>query len=122
MRSIFYWLIGGFESTRWEHLIITIPLISFSSLILLFKSKEINMIMLSDDYASSLGINVNRTLLVCLFFTNTIALDFTNLQTLKAKIKFFKVLELNFIELKKKGRKIRPSKKLDNPHHPAFLK
>ena len=69
MRSIFYWLIGGFESTRWEHLIITIPLISFSSLILLFKSKEINMIMLSDDYASSLGINVNRTLLVCLFFT-----------------------------------------------------
>ncbi len=31
------------------------------------------------------------------------------------------VLELNFIELKK-GRKIRPIKKLDNPHHPAFLK
>ena len=34
--------------------------------------------------------------IVVLSFTNTIALDFTNLQTLKAKIKFFKVLEFGF--------------------------
>ena len=69
MRSIFYWLIGGFESTRWEHLFISVPIITISTLILFFKSKEINMIMIGDDYASSLGINVNQTLLLCLFFT-----------------------------------------------------
>jgi len=69
MRSIFYWLIGGFESTRWEHLFISVPIITISTLILFLKSKEINMIMIGDDYAASLGINVNQTLLLCLFFT-----------------------------------------------------
>ena len=70
MRSIFYWLIGGFESTRWEHLTISLPVIIFSMLFLIYKSKEINLIMTGDDYASSVGINVNRTLLYCLFFTS----------------------------------------------------
>jgi iron complex transport system permease protein len=72
MRSIFYWLIGGFESTRWEHLYISIPIISISLLFLLYKSKEINLIMIGDEYASSLGINVNRTLLLCLLFTSLV--------------------------------------------------
>tara|TARA_B110000263_G_C15275436_1_gene495629 strand:- start:501 stop:1541 length:1041 start_codon:yes stop_codon:yes gene_type:complete len=70
MRSIFYWLIGGFESTRWEHLYISVPIILISMLFLVFKSKEINLIMIGDEYASSLGINVNRTLLLCLLFTS----------------------------------------------------
>ncbi len=70
MRSIFYWLIGGFESTRWEHLYVSIPIILISMLFLLYKSKEINLIMIGDEYASSLGINVNRTLLLCLLFTS----------------------------------------------------
>ena len=71
MRSIFYWLIGGFESTRWEHLIITVPIIFFGTIFLFLKSKEVNMIMIGDDYAASLGINVNRFILLCLFFYNT---------------------------------------------------
>lgn len=70
MRSIFYWLIGGFESTRWEHLYVSIPIILISMSFLLYKSKEINLIMIGDEYASSLGINVNRTLLLCLLFTS----------------------------------------------------
>ena len=70
MRSIFYWLIGGFESTRWEHLYVSIPVILISMSFLLYKSKEINLIMIGDEYASSLGINVNRTLLLCLLFTS----------------------------------------------------
>jgi len=72
MRSIFYWLIGGFESTRWEHIIITIPVIFIGTFFLFLKSKEVNMIMIGDDYASSLGINVNRSILICLFFTTLI--------------------------------------------------
>ena len=70
MRAIFYWLIGGFESTRWEHLYVSIPIIIISLLFLIYKSKEINLIMIGDDYASSLGINVNKTLLSCLVFTS----------------------------------------------------
>ena len=72
MRSIFYWLIGGFESTRWEHLIITVPIIFFGTIFLFLKSKEVNMIMIGDDYAASLGINVNRSILLCLFFTTLV--------------------------------------------------
>ena len=30
MRAIFYWLIGGFQSTRWEHLYVSIPVIFIS--------------------------------------------------------------------------------------------
>ena len=70
VRAIFYWLIGGFESTRWEHLYVSIPIIFISLLFLVYKSKEINLIMIGDDYASSLGINVNKTILLCLIFTS----------------------------------------------------
>ena len=70
MRAIFYWLIGGFQSTRWEHLYVSIPVIFISLIFLIYKSKEINLIMIGDDYASSLGINVNKTLLLCLIFTS----------------------------------------------------
>ena len=68
MRAIFYWLIGGFESTRWEHINISIPLIIVSLIFLIYRSKEINLIMIGDEYASSVGVQKNRVVLSSLFF------------------------------------------------------
>ena len=66
MQAIFMWLVGGFESTRWDHVYSSIPFIILAFIILTIKSKDINPIMVSDEYASSLGINVNKTFLICL--------------------------------------------------------
>jgi len=68
MRAIFYWLIGGFESTRWEHVYISIPFIILSLLFLMYRSKEINLIMISAEYASSVGVQKNKIILSSLFF------------------------------------------------------
>ncbi|MFL2665412.1 MAG: FecCD family ABC transporter permease [Dehalococcoidia bacterium] len=68
MRAIFYWLIGGFESTRWEHINISIPLIILSLIFLIYRSKEINLIMIGDEYASSVGVQKKRVVLSSLFF------------------------------------------------------
>ncbi|MBA31444.1 MAG: iron ABC transporter [Chloroflexi bacterium] len=68
MRAIFFWLIGGFESTRWEHINISIPLIILSLIFLIYRSKEINLIMIGDEYASSVGVQKNRVVLSSLFF------------------------------------------------------
>ena len=68
MQAIFMWLIGGFESTRWDHVYSSVPFIFLAFAILIIKAKDINPIMVSDEYASSLGINVNKTFLICLLF------------------------------------------------------
>ena len=68
MQAIFMWLIGGFEATRWDHVFTCLPVVILSTVFLTIKSKDINPIMISDEYAASLGINVKRTFLICLIF------------------------------------------------------
>ena len=68
MKAIFVWLIGGFEATRWDHVFICLPVVILCTAFLTIKSKDINPIMISDEYAASLGINVKRTFLICLIF------------------------------------------------------
>ena len=61
LREILFWLAGGLDSRSWEHVRIATPLIVASTAILLLMSRDLNLLMLGDDEARSMGVRVGAT-------------------------------------------------------------
>lgn len=60
MKEYIFWSIGSLSGRRWEHVIIgAIPIISIT-IILLSYGKELNIMLLGDEEAKSLGINIEK--------------------------------------------------------------
>tara|TARA_B110000263_G_C15264692_1_gene490542 strand:+ start:173 stop:670 length:498 start_codon:yes stop_codon:yes gene_type:complete len=64
LRSLISWLMGSFINAQWNHtiLIIIYALPSFG--IIFIYSRIINTLQLDEDYASSLGVNVQKTKII----------------------------------------------------------
>ena len=58
MREILFWLAGGLDSRAWEHVAMSLPLILLGALIATIMARDLNLLMLGDDEARSLGVNV----------------------------------------------------------------
>ena len=63
---ILFWLAGGLDSRSWEHVRIAGPLIVGSAVILLLMARDLNLLMLGDDEARSMGVRVGATRIVLL--------------------------------------------------------
>ena len=66
-RQIIFWIAGGFDTARWESVRIAVPIIVFGSLISVFVARDMNLLLVSEDEARSLGVRValvRNTLLV----------------------------------------------------------
>ncbi|MDE2893594.1 MAG: iron chelate uptake ABC transporter family permease subunit [Chloroflexota bacterium] len=61
LREILFWLAGGLDSRSWEHVRIATPLIVASTVLLLLMSRDLNLLMLGDDEARSMGVRVGAT-------------------------------------------------------------
>ena len=72
MTSILFWLAGGLESTRWDHVMLLLPVVLFNLPILVIYSNKLNLLALSDDSAKSLGLSVNKTRLILLLSTTAL--------------------------------------------------
>ena len=66
LREILFWLAGGLDSRSWEHVRIASPLIVGSCAVLLLMARDLNLLMLGDDEARSLGVRVGLTRIVLL--------------------------------------------------------
>ena len=66
LREILFWLAGGLDSRSWEHVRIAGPLIIGSAVILLLMARDLNLLMLGDDEARSMGVRVGATRIVLL--------------------------------------------------------
>ena len=67
LREILFWLAGGLDSRSWEHVRISAPLIIGGAAVIMLMSRDLNLLMLGDDEARSMGVRVGRartTLLV----------------------------------------------------------
>ena len=67
LREILFWLAGGLDSRSWEHVRISAPLILGAAAVIILMSRDLNLLMLGDDEARSMGVRVGRartTLLV----------------------------------------------------------
>lgn len=60
-RMIIYWTMGGLDGRTWDHVLIIIPIVSSGFILLLFYSKQLDLLLLGEDHAQSVGVDVRRT-------------------------------------------------------------
>lgn len=61
LREILFWLAGGFDSRSWDHVRIALPPIAAGSVALALKARDLNLMVLGDDEARSLGVRTSWT-------------------------------------------------------------
>ena len=66
LREILFWLVGGLDSRSWEHVRIAAPLILGGVAVGVLLSRDLNLLMLGDDEARSLGVHVGPVRLTLL--------------------------------------------------------
>ena len=59
-REILFWLMGGLENRLWSHVIIVLPIVFTGILIALFYNRELDILLLGNDTAQTLGVQVTR--------------------------------------------------------------
>lgn len=59
IREYIFWSIGSLSGRRWEHFYLGVGPILILSIIIFFYGKELNILLLGDEEAKSLGINVS---------------------------------------------------------------
>ncbi len=60
LHGLVYWLMGGFSGKQWDYVIATLPYFAAGALTVFYHSRELNAMLLGDDEAQHLGINVQR--------------------------------------------------------------
>ncbi len=71
LNKIFFWTMGSFSGKGWEQLFSVLPYIAIGIAIIYFYSRDLNIILLGEDTASNLGVNVERVKKI-LLVTSTI--------------------------------------------------
>ncbi len=71
LNKIFFWTMGSFSGKGWEQLFSVLPYIVIGIAIIYFYSRDLNIILLGEDTASNLGVNVERVKKI-LLITSTI--------------------------------------------------
>jgi len=66
LRQIFFFLLGGFNGASWEQLGGALPLIALGSAVLLSRARTLNGLLLGEDAAAHLGLDVRRERIVLL--------------------------------------------------------
>lgn len=61
LESVYLWTLGSFNASSWSEVMLIVPIVITCSLIIWMYSKELNIMLLGDEDASSLGIHVHRT-------------------------------------------------------------
>ncbi|HSR49268.1 MAG TPA: iron chelate uptake ABC transporter family permease subunit [Acidobacteriota bacterium] len=56
--SVLFWLMGGLGSADWSGLLLVIPYFLLGTLLLIFHSRELNALLLGEEAAAHLGIDV----------------------------------------------------------------
>ena len=60
LRQIFGYLLGGFSNASWEHLLGTLPIVVIGSVLILLRARTLNGLLLGEETAAHLGIDVRR--------------------------------------------------------------
>ena len=58
LREILFWLSGGLDSRSWQHVQVSAPLILLALSVIVLMSRDLNLLMLGDDEARSMGVRV----------------------------------------------------------------
>lgn len=71
------WGLGSFSNVTWEHLMILIPVVIIGLILSLLLIKPLNVLILGENYAENLGINIKNTRLSILLCTGMLTAAIT---------------------------------------------
>jgi len=60
LRQIFFYLLGSLDATSWLQLAVAMPIILLGSLAILLRARSLDGLLLGEDAAAHLGVNVRR--------------------------------------------------------------
>lgn len=60
IRGIFFWLVGGLSLRTWSHVLMVLPYVIIGSAVIFFWSRDLNVILLGEESAANLGIEVEK--------------------------------------------------------------
>lgn len=60
LRQIFFYLLGSFATISWDQLVLGLPLIILGTALIAVRAKSLNALLLGDETAHNLGLNVGR--------------------------------------------------------------
>jgi len=66
LREIFAFLLGGFERASWDRLALAVPLVTLGSAVILLRARALNGLLLGEEAAAHLGVDVARERVVLL--------------------------------------------------------
>jgi len=69
LESIVFWMMGGFWASGWDEVMIILPFVIVCIPIYIFLSRDLNAMMLGEDAARDLGIDVETTKKIVLVLT-----------------------------------------------------
>lgn len=64
--AVFFWLMGSFSARNWLHVLIVLPFFIVGTGVALFYYRDLNLLLLGDEKAALLGVNLERTKFVLL--------------------------------------------------------
>ena len=60
-RDMLFWLAGGLDASRWSEVHLALPFVALGLAVAVFMARDLNLLMVSDDEARSLGVRVGLT-------------------------------------------------------------
>ncbi|MEO6351338.1 MAG: iron chelate uptake ABC transporter family permease subunit [Candidatus Limnocylindrales bacterium] len=66
LRQIFFYLLGSFSLASWQQLAVGLPIIVIGSVLVLSRTRSLNALLLGEETAAHLGIDVRRDRLILL--------------------------------------------------------
>jgi len=72
LRQIFYYLLGGFDTASWPEVAATLPLVVGGTILILVRARSLNGMLLGDETAAHLGIDVGRERVILLALASLI--------------------------------------------------
>lgn len=60
LSGVVFWLMGGLNNATWDQVLIAIPPVILGSSVIMILARDLNAIMVGEEQAGNLGINVNR--------------------------------------------------------------
>jgi iron complex transport system permease protein len=64
LQTIYFWLLGSLSSASWSNVITIVPYVLVGPVLAYYYSKELNALLLGEEMALTLGVNVEKTRLL----------------------------------------------------------
>jgi iron complex transport system permease protein len=66
LSGVVFWMMGGLDEATWDQVLISLTPVILGSAVIMALSRDLNAMMVGEEQAGNLGINVNRTRLALL--------------------------------------------------------